>query len=440
MKLKLTLKIILLVILTAFSQSLFASSQIVRGINYDPVHSFEFAKAVGLDDKQGMINAINADLDKLIELQNNGFNNIRYLKTFFTTYSSLGNNPAQRVEINIADVVNAWNLQHPQNAIQLALGVYEFRPGMDACVSDIACQEWTQVQVDAAIKSANDYPDLIDRIIVGNENLANDTAGLKLQLRMVEDITKIKTRLNNKSIKVGTAQTSDAVNKIFFNQQFNSIKNVADFIGTNVYPYWGGVAYGNYPYIDSPTKKSFESYWNNINLIRKNNEIIETEEGWPSNGSVVGQAAPSGNYARDYLNYWYNRDAKIAPVSYFFALFDKSPGQGTESHWGIYSADRNASLLGAPNDKNNYNKPLAPGHAIVQFDNVIGTSWGLPKVASIYACTEDWNATTKSQGACYPIDGYARTGDIKEVSKRDFMIDTTGQTYSSLLGPVYNSL
>lgn len=42
-------------------------------MNYDPVHSLDFAKAVGLDDKQGMIDAINKDLDKLMVLHQSGF-------------------------------------------------------------------------------------------------------------------------------------------------------------------------------------------------------------------------------------------------------------------------------------------------------------------------------------------------------------------------------
>ena len=44
------------------------------GINYDPVHSIDFSHAVGLDNKQGMVDAIKRDLDKLHELRtrNNG--------------------------------------------------------------------------------------------------------------------------------------------------------------------------------------------------------------------------------------------------------------------------------------------------------------------------------------------------------------------------------
>lgn len=409
----------------------------IRGVNYDPVHSLEFARAVGLDDKQGMIDAINADLDKLAELQNNTrFKNIKYLKTFFTIYSSLGMNPAKRVDINMADVVNAWNMTHPQNAIKLALGVYEFRPNIDSCTDDAMCKAWSQVQVAAAIKAANDYPDLVDRIVVGNEDISDDASGIKIQKRVFDDIVTIKSQLNNKNIKLGTAQISDIVKAMVVDKKYADIKNAADFIGANPYPYWGGIEYGN-DYKNSPVKQNYEAYWNLINKNKGNYEVIATEEGWPSAGYAVGKAQPNPDYAHDYLYYWYDRAAEVVPVSYLFALFDKTPGQGTESHWGIYSADGNASLLGAPGNPNDYSKPLADKHVLVDFVNVIGQGGGTPRVAAVNACTEDWNSNTKTQGACFPIDGYFRTGDVGKNDKRQLMIDATGKTYQSLLVVFY---
>ena len=162
------LQFISTIILSLALQNAFAEEAIVKGVNYDPVHSFEFAKAAGLDDKQGMIDAINLDLDKLADLQNNGYSKIRHLKTFFSVFSSLGTIPSKRVDLNIAEVVNNWNIKHPANAIKLALGVYEFRVGPDSCSNESVCRQWTQTQVNAAIASAKKYPELIDRIIVGN--------------------------------------------------------------------------------------------------------------------------------------------------------------------------------------------------------------------------------------------------------------------------------
>jgi exo-beta-1,3-glucanase (GH17 family) len=95
-------------------------------------------------------------------------------------------------------VVNAWGLKHPANTLKLALGVYEFRVGIDSCGDESTCRAWTMVQVNEAIKSANQYPDLIDRIIVGNEDL-NDS---NIKNRIVEDIKKIKTAINAPAIPI----------------------------------------------------------------------------------------------------------------------------------------------------------------------------------------------------------------------------------------------
>lgn len=417
------------IVLTTLFSSVYAQEEPIRGVNYDPVHSLDFAKAVGLDDGQGMIDAINKDLDKLIELHDKGFDNIRYIKTFFSNYSSLGAHK-KAVTINIADVINTWNLNHPSHAVKLALGVYEFRPNIDACTSLNTCEEWTEKQIETAIKSANQYPQLIDRIVVGNEDLTNQT-----RKRIIRDIGMIKKALYANSIKVGTAQIGNQVMDVFTTNKYNDLKMVADFIGANVYPYWGGVSYGVLPDTleNSPAKQNMKAYWKSINALKGNFEVIETEEGWPSQGSVTGRATPMPDFAHDYFYYWYSRKDETAPISYYFALFDKTPGQGTESHWGLYSADRNASILGTDENPDDFSKALANDHVMVRFNNLVGKEEGASRATSLLACTKDWNASTKSQGQCYPIDGYNRTGDIGEGQNRDFMIDKSGKTYESLM-------
>ena len=72
------------------------------------------------------------------------------------------------------------------------------------------CKAWTKVQIDGAIQAANDYPDLVDRIIVGNEDIEDDqyTDGAAMRQRVADDVTYIKGRLFPlvSNAKVGTAQ------------------------------------------------------------------------------------------------------------------------------------------------------------------------------------------------------------------------------------------
>jgi len=117
----------------------------VRGINYDPVHSQAFAMGIGTDDQQLMQQSIFNDLDKLRDLENKAGFKITHLKTFFTQYNSLNN----KATLNIADSIYQWNLVNPGNELTLALGVYEFRPKIDACTTESECLQWTQSQIDA---------------------------------------------------------------------------------------------------------------------------------------------------------------------------------------------------------------------------------------------------------------------------------------------------
>jgi exo-beta-1,3-glucanase (GH17 family) len=390
-----------------------AEDRQVKGINYDPVHSIDFAVAVGTDDQAGMIRAIELDLDKIKALHAAGYPDIRVLKTFFSSYSSLGlNNP--RVVVKIADVVAAWNRKHPDNAIQLALGVYEFREGKDACQGS-DCESWTAVQAQDACLAANAHPGLIRKIVVGNENLEGDNpASHAIGRRMATDIMKIRTCLEDRSIKVGTAQTAQG-GKELAQGTYPELKDAVEFIGVNVYPFWSGTAY-------SSAKAAMEEYWKSFPATAV--ETVETEEGWPSDGGRQGNAVASPDKLVDYFNYWYKRtESRVPAESYYFALFDKTPGQGVESHWGLFSADRHSGVLG---NSASWKKPLAPENRMVKFVNRVGGA-----AVAISACSDDWNGN--GQGKCFPIDGYAGTGNIPVANSKTMMVETNGKHYKSLL-------
>lgn len=390
------------------------------GVNYDPVHSFDFAKGVGLDDKNIMSSAIENDLNKLKELRqaNSGkFASVNRVKTFFSQYSSLGVKRG-RVTVNFADVANQWNQKNPDYPIKIALGVYEFRPERDSCPNQKECAKWTQDQVNAAIDAANKYgPALVDRIIVGNENImGGDPDVPAIRNRMLVDIKTIKSKIPN-TIKVGTAQrTNDVLDMVKNPNSLNrQLAEQVDFIGANVYPYWARVDYAK-------AKNFVAQYWNDLEAVKQNHKIITTEEGWPSAGDKFGNAIPNAANAYDYVTYWIGRDNQVLdmPASYYFALFDKLPGAGTESHWGIYSADRNASLLDG-----DHSKPLSAKTKLITFNNTVD------KKVIINACTNDM--INNQQGDCYPIYGFAGTGQIPANDKLDLMIDTSTAYYKSLL-------
>ena len=406
----------LLSLLTAVSlaaASANAAQPTVKGVNYDPVHSIDFATAVGTDDRDGMIDAIELDLDKLKELHDAGYPDIKVLKTFFSSFGSLGMNKP-RVEVPIADVVANWNAKNPKHAVQLALGVYEFQAGKDAC-QDEDCKRWTASQVKQACASANAHPGLIRKIVVGNENIGGDSpASRVIADRMASDIMSIRACLSDQNIRVGTAQTAEGGRELV-EGVYPALKEAVQFIGVNVYPFWSGTNY-------SSAKAEMETYWERYPRVAM--ETVETEEGWPSGGGNNGNAESSPDSSVDYFNYWYTRTGSSVPAeSYYFALFDKTPGQGVESNWGLFSADRHSGILG---DLSSRRKPLAPENKMVKFNNGLAD-----KTISISACKGDWDG--QSQSECFPIDGYFGTGEIQGHATRAMMVETSGKNYASLL-------
>lgn len=399
----------------------------VRGVNYDPVHSVEFSYGMGTDNESAMRNAIFHDLDQLKQLEIKYDLNIRYLKTFFTVYSSLHN----KYQLNIADTINEWNQKNPDYAFKLALGVYEFRSNKDACQTDVECEEWTQNQIQAAENALLTYKDiaLIDRVIVGNE----DVSSQGLPTRLTADIYRIKYFIaanDIKNVMVGTAQTSGGVLALYNGTQYQNVLTATDFIGLNIYPFWSGSSYDNN---GAMAKATFSNFWtklkNQKNWGRK--PVIETEEGWPS----FGNPRASSDAAHDYFYYWYYGHAadgakpeagkdSIVPVSYYFALNDKLPGQGIESHWGIFSADGSSNIL---DDFNSEGKHFANNIVFPTFENHVGASSDSQLVYSlndaypiiVTACTED-----DGLGACYPLYGYQDSGQIKKIDVNPYSWNT----------------
>lgn len=437
------MKKLLIILLLVVSNPSYA---FIRGINYDPVHSPQFAYGMGTDNQAAMHDAIIADLNHLKTLEEKDNIHITHLKTFYTGFASLHNT----AKINMADVVSEWNQANPNHALKLALGVYEFRQGFDGCASQQACVAWTSDQIEQAEAALLKQADLIDTVVVGNEDLNSDG----IPQRLTQDIQTLKNFLKAHKFEktsVGTAQTSDSVMKLLSGSDYPSVFNAADFIGVNVYPFWSGVPY-------AAAKKSFAAYWAQLKAQKNwgKKPVIETEEGWPS----AGDQRANRHAEHDYFYYWYyghnatdgksaDQHDQIVPTSYFFALNDKLPGQGIESHWGLMSADNSSSIFDASG------KVLGEQLVFPTFQNAVGADvrqnvvYNLqdPHPVIVTACTQD-----NGEGQCFPLYGFNGSGhvDAPKVDKnswspqangyirytpgesRDLMIDTSGKYYKSL--------
>jgi exo-beta-1,3-glucanase (GH17 family) len=289
----------------------------VSGINYDSAHDPDWVVA---QDHKNVAKMEAIFIKDLYQIKAMGFNTI---KTFYSTYCT-ENGCIQPV----AKLAQAAGLS-------VMLGVYEFpayRP-----------PSWTEAQVSAAINQANNpqYGQAIIGIVVGSEDMFdhNGKPDDSMQKRIVQDIRQI--RGSSVSVPVTTAQRQpdwDRLNR----SDPNHVLETIQYIGANIYPYWGG----------SPEKVGGKSVASDIqatassllNALRsKHNNIasiIITEEGWPScNGHhqvPPHQQLTSINDEIDYFATWSNRQ-NPAFDSYYFMAYDleTTPCTDADKHFGL---------------------------------------------------------------------------------------------------------
>jgi hypothetical protein len=216
-----------------------------NGINYDPAHNPAYVEAQRNNNLPLMKSLINTDLAKIK-------NTLRFniIKTFFFFSRYCTNIPTC---VPIAELARDAGLQ-------VLLGVYEFTPENTnhGCtgngVTGNCATVWTKSGVEAAITSANTYPNTVIGIVVGNEDMFDHrgNAILDLQQRIVVDIDYIKPRVNE-SLPVTTAQrqpdwcggpmrgcASNRSNSLNQKDDYHVLQTVRGGIGVNIYPYWGG--------------------------------------------------------------------------------------------------------------------------------------------------------------------------------------------------------
>jgi exo-beta-1,3-glucanase (GH17 family) len=342
----------------------------VNGINYDPAHSQAWITAQQNNDAGTLRRLLTQDLAQ-IKLMN-----FAVIKTFFSQYCPINGQNC----INVADVAQPLGLQ-------VLLGVREFTTLVgDSCGND--CPAWTATQVQSAISQANNSPQTIIGIVVGNEDMfdfagnpwnADNAAKLcpnltrpadcDMQGRIVADINNIRQQTAQK-VPVTTSQRQpdwcggsqpgcapDRTNSLNQQDPANVLGNVP-VIGANIYPYWSpdhipektGCNGGSAALCTQPTAQNL------LNALGAKGVtgVIVTEEGWPScyvQGSM--QNPTNIDDEIDYFSTWSRHEGQKFD-SYYFATYDKlganctgkSPESDADKHFGLCSA----SELGSTKD------------------------------------------------------------------------------------------
>lgn len=187
-----------------------------------------------------------------------------------------------------------------------------------------------QKEIQRGIDLANQYPEIVVAVNVGNESLVewNDH---KVDVDTIISYTKKVQQAIKQPVTV-------ADNYVWWARKGKKLAKVVDFVSIHIYPVWEGKD------IDKGLSSSIE----NVQMVRDslpNATIVISEAGWATTASEFGERASQEKQLRYYseLMDW---TKKMNMTTFFFEAFDEDwkgdPNNllGAEKHWGLYTIDR----------------------------------------------------------------------------------------------------
>ena len=192
-------------------------------------------------------------------------------------------------------------------------------------------------EISNTIKLANEYPDVVNSINIGNETMVY-WSDHKVDL----DIMANYLNYTRKRVRVPVTTADDLG---FWNkEESKKIAEQCDFIVVHIHPLWGGQS----------IEKSLDwvkEIYAQIKLIHPSKEIVIGETGWATMKHDEGlqHELIKGNPSEKNQKLYYNNFRKWAEENqiphHFFEIFDEKWKGGdhpneVEKHWGVYYSNR----------------------------------------------------------------------------------------------------
>ena len=192
-------------------------------------------------------------------------------------------------------------------------------------------------EVATAIRLANEYPDLVAAISIGNETQVFWSFHKTATANLIEYV-----RLSRAQTNVPVTVCDDYL--YWLTPESRNLARELDFVVMHVYPLWRGQQLDNaMPFTQAEYAK--------VTAMHPDRLIVIGEAGWATSRLNHGQQAElmKGKAGEDEQVVYYNaftkwtRDARIP--TFYFEAFDE-PWKGgndpaeAEKHWGLYNADR----------------------------------------------------------------------------------------------------
>ena len=189
-----------------------------------------------------------------------------------------------------------------------------------------------QKQINRLIELANEHPDLIFSVSVGNEACVEWTDHYVPESRVLEFVKQVKREIRQPA--------TFCENYVTWLVKLDKLAEEVDFISIHTYPVW------EYKHVKEALDYTKENY-HSVAKKHPNKPIVITEAGWAtsSNGRGINPENVNEDYQKEYfekLMAWSEAEGILA---FFFEAFDE-PWKGSpeplepEKHWGLFRVDR----------------------------------------------------------------------------------------------------
>ncbi len=190
-------------------------------------------------------------------------------------------------------------------------------------------------EIERAIRLANQYPDIVVAVAVGNEALVSWTDHLVPVESVIAYVRQVK--------KAIAQPVTVCDNHDWWAKEGSSLADELDFVSVHIYPLWEGK--------DIEEARSFGI--GNMEAVRKtlpDSRLVITEAGWATTATEFGARASEEKQKR-YYKELFGWTGEMNITTFFFEAFDESwkgnpdNAQGAEKHWGIFTEEREPKLV-----------------------------------------------------------------------------------------------